>query len=233
MTAGAGNDSGVANELGITMKTRAAIGIFLVVGYALLAHTFSTRTQISASLLPLAFVPLACALALKPAWRKWSALLLISVAAIACNPLWLQWSAQHLAWIYFAQDTALNAGLALLFGSTLRRGEIPLCSRIALSLQPPPTAPTLRYTRAVTWAWTVFFCAVAIISTLLFLAASQAVWSAFANLLYWPLLIAMFASEYGARLLLLPRDQRSGFWATIRAFSHFHGARGKPIDIAS
>ena len=228
---------------GAAMNARWVIGIFAVAGYALFAHTLSTLTHISAlpssfaiasfAIIPLAIVPLALALAFKPALRKWSALLLMGATVIACHPQWRQWSAQHLAWIYFAQDSALNAGLALLFGSTLRRGETPLCSRIALLLQPQSSVQALRYTRAVTWAWTAFFGAVVAISTALFFCAAHVTWSTFANLLYWPLLIAMFVIEYAVRALVLPRDQRAGFFATIRAFSHFHGARDQRGPIAS
>lgn len=222
---------------GSAMNARVVIGIFVVLGYAVLAHTLSTLPQISApatlfaimplAIVPLAIAPLAFALALKPALRKWSVLLFIGAVVIAFNPHWRQWSAQHLAWVYFAQDSALNVGLAVLFGATLRRGKIPLCSRLLLLLQRQPNAQTLRYTRAITWAWTLFFGAMVTISTVLFFSAAHITWSTFANLLYWPLLIAMFGIEYAARLLVLPRDQRAGFFATIRAFTSFYGERDK------
>lgn len=219
---------------GAAMHARLMIAIFVVVSYALLAHIFSTVTKIPAlpslpimsfAIVPLAVLPLAFALALKPALRKWSALLLGGAVLSANNPQWYQWSMQHLAWIYFAQDSALNAGLALLFGSTLRRGETPLCSRIAMLMLPQSSAQALRYTRAATCAWTAFFCAMMAVSTALFFCATHTTWSMFANLLYWPLLIAMFAIEYGVRVLVLPRDQRVGFFATIRTFNDLYGAR--------
>lgn len=132
-----------------------------------------------------------------------------------------------LAWIFWVQDSALNIGLALLFGVSLRRGAVPLCTRIALSLQQRISARALRYTHAVTWAWTLFFSAMVAVSALLFFGGARATWSLFANVLYWPLLVAMFVLEYALRIAVLPRADRAGFFATINAFSHFHRAHRK------
>lgn len=214
---------------GAAMSARIGIFVLAIVGYALLAHLFSTQTHISPWLLPLAVAPLALTLALRPQLRKWSALIIVLAIALALAPQWLMHSAPHLAWLYFVQDSALNIGLGLLFGFSLRRGEIPLCSRIAMSMQSQPSSQLLRYTRAVTWAWTLFFSCMVVVSTLLFVWSDHTTWSIFANLLYWPLLIAMFALEYGVRLLRLPRAERAGFFATINAFSHFYGRRDKHI----
>jgi len=63
-----------------------------------------------------------------------------------------------------------------------------------------PLAPELeRYTRRATWAWCLFFVAMAAISAALAAVAPLAAWSIFANVLAAPLVAAMFAAEYAYR----------------------------------
>lgn len=196
-----------------------------IVAYALIAHWFSTAPTISTLLLPLAIAPLLLALALKPAWRIGCMLIFLGGIALTFNQGLRTTFAQHLAWIYFIQDGALNAVLGLLFGATLLPGRVPLCSQLAVRLTPVPSAQLLQYTRAVTVAWSGFFAAMITVSTLLFICADRSTWSIFANLLYWPLLLTMFALEYLIRNLVLPADQRAGFIATINAFRQFAAVR--------
>jgi hypothetical protein len=49
----------------------------------------------------------------------------------------------------------------------------------------------------------------------------------FANLLNLPLLILMFAAEYGARVVLLPASDRSGPLTAVRAWRQ-SGSRAAP-----
>lgn len=203
------------------IDARALAAAALVIAYALLAHWFSTAQQIGVIALPLAFAPLLLLLATRPRWRiaALAAALAIGVA-VWFEPL-RRIVAANLAWLYFLQDSALNVGLALLFGRTLLRGRVPLCTQLAVLLQPQPRQLLLDYTRAVTVAWTLFFIAMVAVSAVLFAYADRASWSTFANLLYWPLLLTMFAAEYAVRLCVLPRDQRAGLLATVRAFAAF------------
>jgi uncharacterized membrane protein len=203
-----------------------AVGLVIIL-YAVIAHWFSTTHNVSALWLPLAVAPLGVALALNARWRFGVVPLVIAGLALVFNPALRAVFSSHLAWIYFLQDSALNIALACLFGLTLRPGRVPLCSQLQLLLQPESSVQALRYTRAVTQAWTSFFVLIVAISIFLFCYAERATWSLFANLLYWPLLLAMFALEYCARLILLPPDERPGFQATIGAFSRFAAKRSE------
>ncbi|MDB6060298.1 MAG: hypothetical protein JWM78_401 [Verrucomicrobiaceae bacterium] len=199
---------------------RALAAVLIVIVYAVLAHTFSTTSHVAIALLPLALAPLFIALLLRLSRSgKWLLLAVITAIALTLSfPNSRDFFSHNLAWVYFAQDSALNLMLGFLFGRTLIKGRIPLCSLIAASLQRDPTAHLLQYTRRVTIAWTIFFASMVIVSTLLFFSADRVIWSSFANLWYWPLLISMFALEYCARLLILPRAERAGFFATINGF---------------
>lgn len=201
----------------VSIIARALAAFLIVFVYALLAHRFSTAQNVGIALLPLALAPLVIALVLRR--RKWVAVL----CTLLCAGMWwlpngLELFARNLAWLYFAQDSALNIVLCFLFGRTLLPGRLPLCSRIASGLHANPSPHLLRYTRRVTIAWTLFFATMVLVSAGLFFGVDRATWSSFANLLYWPLLLLMFALEYLARLLILPRAERASFWATISAF---------------
>lgn len=196
---------------------RVLVAVFIVIAYALLAHRFSTTATVGIALLPVALAPLLIAAMLRI--RKWTLLLCaLVVAMVFWLPSMREFLTHNLAWIYFAQDSALNLTLGYLFGRTLLPGCVPLCSRIATVLQDNPSPRLLQYTRRVTVAWTIFFAAMVSISALLFFAADRTLWSEFANLLYWPLLLSMFALEYLTRMFALPRAERAGIFATVRAF---------------
>ena len=94
---------------------------------------------------------------------------------------------------------ALNLMLAGLFGATLRPGETPLIVRIA-ELDDGVLAPEfVRYLRALTQAWAIFFITMAGLSLVLMLYAPFEWWSLFVNVLSWPLVGMMFALEWMVR----------------------------------
>jgi uncharacterized membrane protein len=94
---------------------------------------------------------------------------------------------------------ALNLMLAGLFGATLRAGETPLIVRIA-ELDDGVLAPEfVRYLRALTQAWAIFFITMAGLSLVLMLYAPFEWWSLFVNVLSWPLVGMMFAVEWMVR----------------------------------
>ena len=61
--------------------------------------------------------------------------------------------------LYLLQYLALHAALGALFARTLRPGHEPLVTRLARAVHGELPAPIMRYTRAVTFAWTLFFAA--------------------------------------------------------------------------
>jgi uncharacterized membrane protein len=95
----------------------------------------------------------------------------------------------------------LNVMLAAVFAATLRKGRTPIIHAIAASaMQGEPVTPAFeRHLRRVTLAWTVFFAVMAAACAVLGFAAPFAWWSFFANVLYWPIVLAMFLGEYSIR----------------------------------
>ena len=100
---------------------------------------------------------------------------------------------------------ALNLVLASVFGTTLRRGDTPLIVRIAeLDNANELTPKFVRYLRALTRSWMLFFVAMAILSLVLMLYAPFEWWSLFVNVLTWPLIGLMFAAEWLVRRVVYP-----------------------------
>lgn len=108
--------------------------------------------------------------------------------------------------------------LAFGFGRSLRAGRTALCTQFADQLHGPLTPAEIRYTRQVTFAWTLLFTAIAATTLLLFVSAPRKVWSLFANFGTIPLVAAMFVVEYAVRRRLLPKTDRRGVLASVRIF---------------
>ena len=167
----------------------------------------------------LAVAPLVVVVALV-GWRTPHRLLTLTLCVATCALLWVCAGAigQHLGLVYFIQNICTSAALALLFGRSLVAGREPLCSRFAAMVRGPLQPPVARYTRQVTVAWTIFFAAMIVASTLLFLLSPIGVWSAFANLLTIPLVALMFIVEYAVRRRVLPDLPRTNILDALHAY---------------
>lgn len=122
--------------------------------------------------------------------------------------------------LYLAEHVAIHLVLAFTFGTTLRHGAQPLISRLAEHVHQHLTPAMARYTRKVTIAWTVYFCAMAALSLAIHALAPFATWALFANLLTPLALLAMFVGEYLLRYRLHPEFERASVNDMIRAYSH-------------
>ena len=134
-------------------------------------------------------------------------------------------------WLLLLQHVGINVAMGVTFGRTLAPGSVPLVSRLAGLVHGPLTPRLAKYTRKVTWAWTTFFALTVLVSLLLFVTTPAAVWSGFVNLLSLPLLALMFAGEYLVRLLVVPRDERAGFFQAMAAYRKSRSGRsgsGRP-----
>jgi len=91
--------------------------------------------------------------------------------------------------------------IAWVFGSTLLPGRTPLIERIARTIDQGDAMPRelVRYTRFLTWAWTIVPVTLALASVLLVPLASQTVWSFFTNVLSYVALAVLFFGEYPYR----------------------------------
>ncbi len=189
------------------------------VGYGLLAHLAAADPSpdlMDASLAMAPLVALSLALAWRSAHRRW--MLLLCLAGCVAMYFGTDWLVQHYNLVFLLQHVGMQALLGLAFGATLRTGQIPLVSRLAAMVHGQLSPALARYTRQVTWAWSLYFSAMAAASLLLFWLAPVTVWSVFANLLGLPLLVLMFVAEYGLRLCLLAPSERTGPLQAIRAY---------------
>lgn len=196
----------------------AAIAGFCI-GYSVLSHFAAADPNPDLFDAAVAMAPplaLGAVLAWRSAHRLWMLLLCLGVcAALYASRHWL---VQHFNWVFLLQHAGMQGLLGLAFGRSLLAGQVPMVSRFAAVIHGSLSPALERYTRQVTWAWTLYFSVMTSLSLLLFWLAPVAVWSVFANLLNLPLLILMFAAEYGARVVLLPASDRSGPLEAIRAW---------------
>lgn len=162
--------------------------------------------------------------------RLWAwALLLGGVAA-----LW-RLSGSTLATLpLFAPPILITAGVAWLFGRSLRAGEVPLIERFARAVESAPLGEPQRvYARQLTAAWAGLTGAMTLSNFVLALLAEPRgllvtaglqppftvpleVWSLFANVLNYVLLGAMFAGEFAYRRYRFPQQSRGGFVDFVR-----------------
>ncbi|HKB83963.1 MAG TPA: hypothetical protein VKD04_12275 [Burkholderiales bacterium] len=115
--------------------------------------------------------------------------------------------------------------LLWLFGRTLRADRRPLITLLATHVHGELPLEIARYTRRVTWAWSVFFAAMALTSVLLFLLEPLPIWSMFNNLLNLPLVVAMYLGEYAWRLRRFPDFPHASIATVFRAFRNFDFSR--------
>ncbi len=196
----------------------AAIAAFCL-AYSVFAHLAAADPSPDLLDVAVAIAPL-IALAGVLAWRSphRPGLLLLCLAGCAALFAMGGWLVQHYNWVFLLQHAGMQALLGLAFGRTLRAGQVPMVSRFAALVHGSLSPALARYTRNVTWAWTLYFSVMTTLSLLLFWLAPVVVWSAFANLLNLPLLVLMFAAEYVARLCLLAPSDRAGPLEAIRAY---------------
>jgi len=149
--------------------------------------------------------------------RRWWSL---PVAAAAVGVLAWLWPGvrQSVSLMYYLQHLGAHLALAALFGRTLFGPGEALITRLARMADGELSERKARYTRNVTIAWTVFFLANALLSTLLYALAPIAVWSVHANILTLPLVALMFGAEFAVRQFALPAHERPGLVESIRAY---------------
>ncbi len=218
-------------RLGTRIVAIALLGLIYVLG----GHWLMTRAQASPWDVVGVLTPMLGALAVG-AWRagqRWlaagAALLIAGLCAQAL--LGVQVPTQVL---YLAQHVGIHAFLAIGFGSTLRAGQTPLITTLAQRVHRHFPAAMALYTRKVTWAWTLYFVAMALLSLGLYAWARFDTWALFANLLTPLAVVAMFGAEFGLRYRLHPEFERTSVADAIRSYLHGNkpGAPGPRRDPA-
>jgi uncharacterized membrane protein len=191
----------------------------LVIGYPLLAH-YTNESAHNGNLGALVAVAPIVLIALALAWRSPRRFTVLGVLALSCFALWAEWPVleNHFGLVYWLQHVGMQLILFITFGRTLIAGRQPLCTRFAQAVHVLVTPQHEIYTRQVTIAWTLFFVAMALVSTLLFFLAPLATWSIFANFLTLPLVALMFIAEYWIRRWVLPEMRHTHILDAVRAF---------------
>ncbi len=107
----------------------------------------------------------------------------------------------------------IHAAMFGLFAGSLRPGETPIIARVAATMRPRLAVAEVAYTRTVTLAWAIFFLIMGIVSGLLAIFASTAVWSWFVNVASYFLVGLFFVVEFVFRRRLLAEYVDYGFVA--------------------
>jgi uncharacterized membrane protein len=188
--------------------------------YALLAHYSNASPDAHALGAALAVGPLLLALALAVRRSPHPLIAFVLVAPLTVALLLLSWGhiERNFTLMILLQQCGAYLTLTLVFGRSLLRGEVPLCTRWAAMVHGPLPPDVQRYTRAVTAAWTVFFVSISLLSAALYTWAPLRVWSVFANFLTLPLAALMFLGEYALRQRVLPSMRRITLRDTARAY---------------
>jgi uncharacterized membrane protein len=199
-----------------------ALGIgALVIGYPLLAH-YTNESAHNGNLGAWVAIAPVVLIALVLAWRSTRRLIMLGVLMLLCVALWAGWSVleHHFGLVYWLQHVGIQLILFMTFGRTLIAGRQPLCTRFAEAVHAPLTPRHKIYARQVTLAWTLFFAAMALASTLLFFLAPLTTWSVFANFLTPLLVVLMFIAEYVVRRRVLPEMRHTHILDAVRAFKN-------------
>lgn len=191
----------------------------LVISYPLLAH-YTNESAHRGNLGALVAIAPVVLVALLMAWRSSRRLLMLGMVALLCIAFWAWWPAleHHFGVVYWLQHAGVQLVLCVIFGRTLVAGQKPLCTRFAEAVHAPLTPQHEVYARQVTVAWSLFFAAMALVSTTLFFLAPLPIWSVFANFMTLPLVALMFIAEYLVRRRVLPHMRHAHILDAVRAF---------------
>ncbi|MCP5267960.1 MAG: hypothetical protein H6943_02860 [Zoogloeaceae bacterium] len=202
--------------------------VIVVICWAAIAHYGSAGHGSATLNAALGVAPIALFLAIF-LWRLPSRIgILAGALAGAALLAWLWPQLQeNVPLLYYLQHLGAHLALGTLFGRTLFGNGEALATRMARTIFGDQlSARKIRYTRQVTIFWACFFFGNALLSTGLFLFAPPAVWSVHANLLTWPLVGLMFATEHVWRRQVLPPEERPSLAAIINAFRRLDRRQG-------
>ena len=185
----------------------------LVLAYPILVHlaVLLHRAELQwLALCCLAAIPLYPGLR---AARPRSGLLLLLAAA----SLWFLTRAGGGRYALMIPPVLLPLVGAWFFGRTLAAGKTPLVTRMALLTHQGQFPQELRrYTRSVTWLWTLVLTGMALLNIGLALLAPIEIWSLFTNFINYLIPAVVFPLEYLVRRWRFQYLDHPGFIAFIR-----------------
>ena len=177
----------------------------------------------------LGFAPL-IALAFWLAWQSARRAPLLALLGLAGALGWAHGDLllAHYRWAYLIQHAGAMTLLGITFGRTLLPGREPMVTRFARCAHASLSPRVARYTRGVTWAWTLFFAVMALASPALFAALPPRSWALFAEGLTPLLVLALFVAEYLVRLRALPAHERAGPVQAVLIYARYRAAAARP-----
>lgn len=208
--------------------SRLLLFLALVIGYQWMLHRAVEKVPSSWIAIALVLIPV---IAFGVWWvlaskHRASAALLAGLAvAVMC----MLWRAAPTS-LYGVAHVLGHLLLLWWFARTLKPGRKAVITEIAEAVHGTLPDYMLRYTRQVTWAWSLFFAGMALTSALLFALAPLPVWSFFANVLNWPLVVLMYFAEYGYRLRRFPDYSHASFSANIKAVTKHLSSTSKATE---
>lgn len=199
---------------------RPALSVLALVAYALFSHWLMVHAAGSPWAAAFLLGPLVASLAAYAAVRHQWVLLLVMVAGLGV----LVFSAlgggvTELNRLYVLQHAGVHAALGIAFAATLRRGDVPMITRVALRVHggQMPQAKHL-YTRHVTQLWVGYFLAMVATSVVLYRFGAWTAWSLFANVGTPLSLVLLLGAEWRVRYWLHPEFERVPIATAMRAF---------------
>lgn len=208
------------------------IVLCLTLAYPVLAHL---AVVLNSNGLTMLSVGVLAAIALLPFLAR-SGVLMRFVAIVAVATLLLV-GGKHFGYlVLYAPPVVLTAVAAWTFGRTLAPGRTPLIEHLVQLLHPPEERldPAIApYARRLTLCWAVLLGTLAVVSLVLALCAEpqgillslglepwypvrREIWSLFANLLNYALIVAFFVLEYVWRRHRFPQQPYRNFLDFLR-----------------
>jgi uncharacterized membrane protein len=105
--------------------------------------------------------------------------------------------------------------LGAVFALSLMPGHKALVTRFVELTEGRAPEDVCRYTRALTWVWTLLFLVLALEATLLGLFATPQLWSLFTNGLNYLFVAIVFVVEFAIRRRRFPERARGGLLASV------------------
>jgi uncharacterized membrane protein len=188
--------------------------------------------------LAIASLVLLAAIVLLPALARGSLIAWTSAALVTIALIWA--TGRDIAWLpLYAPPVVISFGMAWTFGQSLQAGQVPLIERIVRLLHAPDEqldADIPSYARRLTLLWTSLFVLLGTVNLALALCAApngvllwldvqppftvpRQIWSLFANLLNYLILVAFFVVEYIYRRYRFPQQPYANLFDFIRRAS--------------
>jgi len=180
----------------------------LIIAYPLCCHFAVTRDEPSLQLLAILLLGLGLTFRGLLQSSKMSWLIIVSLSAV----LLMVFLLEQARLILYLPPIALPLLVWSLFYRSLGPTQTPLVTQIATSVHGELPPELQVYTRQVTAMWSCLFAAIAVLSVVLSLVASEAVWSLFTNFLNWAFIGILFVGEFIYRQYHFRSIDQPNFW---------------------